>query len=115
MGKAKGTLVILTFNEIEGLREIFPLIPLDKIEEVFVIDGGSKDGTLEFFKKNKRKKVKTITVNLTQDEIDLLEAEKAFFADPKNKRKKWDYKDPEIHKRYKGGLMVKPKAAKRGY
>jgi glycosyltransferase involved in cell wall biosynthesis len=55
MGKAKGTLVILTFNEIEGLREIFPLIPLDKIEEVFVIDGGSKDGTLEFFKKNKMK------------------------------------------------------------
>ena len=69
----------------------------------------------EFFKKNKRKIAKTMTVNLTQDEIDLLEAEKAFFADPKNKRKKWDYKDPEIHKRYKGGLMVKPKAAKRGY
>ena len=65
--------------------------------------------------KNVPKKSKTMTVNLTQDEIDLLEAEKAFFADPKNKRKKWDYKDPEIHKRYKGGLMVKPQAAKRGY
>ena len=65
--------------------------------------------------KNVPKKSKTMTVNLTQDEIDLLAAEKEYFADPKNKRKKWDYMDPEIHKRYKGGLMVKPKAAKRGY
>ena len=65
--------------------------------------------------KNVPKKSETMTVNLTQDEIDLLAAEKEYFADPKTKRKKWDYKDPEIHKRYKGGLMVKPKAAKRGY
>ena len=77
----------------------------------------------EFFKKNKRKRAKTMTVNLTQDEIDLLEAEKAFFADPKNKRKRWDPDDPIFHKRakggavkrYKGGLMVAPKRAKRGY
>ena len=53
----------------------------------------------------------------------LLEAEKEYFADPKNKRKRWDPDDPIFHKRakggavkrYKGGLMVKPKAAKRGY
>ena len=65
--------------------------------------------------KNVPKKSKTMTVNLTQDEIDLLAAEKEYFSDPKNKRKKWDYKDPEIHKRFKGGLMVKPKRAKGGY
>ena len=52
-GKIKATLVILTLNEIEGLKKIFPLIPVNKISEVFAIDGGSKDGTLEFYKKNR--------------------------------------------------------------
>jgi len=70
------------------------------------------------FKKKKLKKTK----NTKELEL-LLEAEKEFFENPKNKRKKWDPDDPEFHKRakggivkkYKGGLMVKPKAAKRGY
>ena len=53
--KIDGTLVILTLNEIEGLKKIFPLIPINKISEVFGVDGGSKDGTLEFYKKNKVK------------------------------------------------------------
>jgi len=52
MSKNKGTLVILTLNEIEGLKEIFPRIPIDYIEEVFAVDGGSTDGTLEFYKQN---------------------------------------------------------------
>lgn len=51
--KTKGTLVILTLNEIEGLTAIYPLIPVDKFEEIFAIDGGSTDGTLDFYKKNK--------------------------------------------------------------
>ena len=74
-------------------------------------------------KKTKFKK-KKLGQGLTEKELELLlEAEKEFFDDPKNKRKKWDPDDPEFHKRakggivkrYKGGLMVKPKAAKRGY
>jgi|SRR3989344_6431929 len=52
MNKTKGTLVILTWNEIKGLKKIFPLIPKDEIDEVFAIDPGSKDGTLEFYKEN---------------------------------------------------------------
>ena len=66
----------------------------------------------------RREKIKKL-----KEEQELLEAEAEFFADPKNKRKKWDPDDPEFHKRakggivkkFKGGLMVKPKAAKRGY
>lgn len=53
--KIKGTLVILTLNEIEGIKKIYPLIPISKISEVFVIDGGSTDGTLKFYKQNKVK------------------------------------------------------------
>lgn len=46
----KTSLVVLTFNEIVGLREIFDKIPLDSVDEAFAIDGGSTDGTLEFFR-----------------------------------------------------------------
>jgi len=43
------TLVILTLNEIEGLRHVFPKIPPWCVDEVLAVDGGSTDGTLEFF------------------------------------------------------------------
>jgi glycosyltransferase involved in cell wall biosynthesis len=57
MKKINGTLVILTLNEIEGIQKIYPLIPVDKIGEVLAVDGGSTDGTLDFYKKNKVKVV----------------------------------------------------------
>lgn len=53
--KIEGSLIILTLNEIEGLKKLFPLIPINEIKEVFAVDGGSTDGTLEFFKKNRIK------------------------------------------------------------
>jgi len=42
-------LVILTWNEIEAVKALYDKIPKN-YDEVFVIDPGSKDGTLEFFK-----------------------------------------------------------------
>ena len=48
----KISLVILTLNEIIGLRKNFIKIPLDVVDEVFAIDGGSTDGSLEFYTEN---------------------------------------------------------------
>lgn len=45
----KSTLVILTLNEIEGVRVVYKNIPFSKIDEILVVDGGSRDGTIEFF------------------------------------------------------------------
>lgn len=50
MEEIKKTLVILTLNEIEGVKAIFDRIPVNAADEVLVIDGGSQDGTIEFFK-----------------------------------------------------------------
>lgn len=47
---AKSSLVILTLNEIEGVSALFEKIPFDTVDEYFVVDGGSTDGTVEFFK-----------------------------------------------------------------
>ena len=49
----KITLAILTLNEIMGLKKLFDKIPINHVDEVFAIDGGSTDGTVEFLKKNK--------------------------------------------------------------
>lgn len=46
---APRTLVLLTLNEIEGITALHPSIPYDCADEVFVVDGGSRDGTREFF------------------------------------------------------------------
>lgn len=46
------TLVILTKNEITGLKAMFNKIPLSCCKEVFAIDAQSKDGTVEFFKRH---------------------------------------------------------------
>jgi len=53
--KIKGTLVILTFNEIEGLNVLYDKIPFNKIDEVLVVDPGSTDGTLDFWKEKGQK------------------------------------------------------------
>ena len=38
-------LCLLTFNELEGCRRDVPLLPRAEFDEVFCVDGGSKDGT----------------------------------------------------------------------
>lgn len=44
------SLVLLSFNEIEAAPKVFESIPLSAAQEVFAVDGGSKDGTIEFLK-----------------------------------------------------------------
>jgi glycosyltransferase involved in cell wall biosynthesis len=46
--RLKRALVLLTFNEIEALPKIFDRIPLSAADDVFAVDGGSKDGTVAF-------------------------------------------------------------------
>lgn len=48
--RGKRLLVLLTFNEAEALPLIFDRLPLTAADEVLAIDGGSKDGTVEFLK-----------------------------------------------------------------
>ena len=48
--KKKATLVILNYNEIEGIKALHDKLPLNEIDEVFAIDPGSTDGSLDFLK-----------------------------------------------------------------
>ncbi len=51
MSKAKkrdAAIVLLTLNEIEGLKQLWDQIPLKAFREVVAVDGGSTDGTREF-------------------------------------------------------------------
>lgn len=41
-------LVLLTLNEIEGLRALWSDLPVSEFREVFAVDAGSTDGTREF-------------------------------------------------------------------
>lgn len=46
------TLIILTRNEINGLKSLIRKIPFEAVDEYFAVDYGSTDGTVEFFEKH---------------------------------------------------------------
>ncbi len=50
--KIKTSLIILTRNEITGMKALIKKIPFNKVDETMVIDFKSSDGTKEFVKKN---------------------------------------------------------------
>lgn len=48
----KTTLLVLTLNEIDGMKAIMPLIKREWCDQIIVVDGGSTDGTIEWSKEN---------------------------------------------------------------
>lgn len=46
----KISLVLLTLDELPGLEALFEKIPFDAVDEAFAVDGGSTDGTLDFYR-----------------------------------------------------------------
>lgn len=46
------TLLVLTLNEIEGMKTIMPRIGRDGVDQIIVVDGGSTDGTVEWARQN---------------------------------------------------------------
>ncbi|MGE0527802.1 MAG: glycosyltransferase family 2 protein [Bdellovibrionales bacterium] len=44
----KTTLLVLTLNEIEGMKAIMPDVDSSLFDQILVIDGGSTDGTVEW-------------------------------------------------------------------
>ena len=56
----RSALFISTFNEIEALPKQFPRIPISTFDEVYALDGGSTDGTLEFYEKNGIEVIKAV-------------------------------------------------------
>ena len=45
-------LCLITWNEIDGVKHDIPLIDKSKFEQIYCIDGGSTDGTVEYLEKN---------------------------------------------------------------
>ena len=44
----KVTLIIPTYNEVDGLRQIMPRVSPDWYDQIIIVDGNSTDGTVEF-------------------------------------------------------------------
>ena len=42
------SLILITWNELEGCKHDIPLIDRSQFDEIFCIDGGSTDGTVEY-------------------------------------------------------------------
>jgi len=49
----KTTLLVMTLNEIDGMKAIMPRIKLDWLDQIIIVDGGSTDGTIEWARANK--------------------------------------------------------------
>lgn len=46
----KTTLLVLTLNEIEGMKAIMPRVKKEWCDQIIIVDGGSTDGTIEWAK-----------------------------------------------------------------
>ena len=66
------TLLIPTLNEIEGMKRIMPQIRREWMDEIVVVDGGSRDGTVEYAESLGLKVVRQKKRGLRQGYIEAL-------------------------------------------
>ena len=48
----KTTLLVMTLNEVNGMKAIMPLVNISWVDQIIVVDGGSNDGTIEWATEN---------------------------------------------------------------
>src|SRR2546425_6718604 len=48
----KSTLLVMTLNEIDGMKAIMPQIKREWCDQIIILDGGSTDGTIEWAREN---------------------------------------------------------------
>ena len=44
----KTSLLVMTLNEIDGMKAIMPQVQPDWVDQIIIVDGGSTDGTIEW-------------------------------------------------------------------
>jgi glycosyltransferase involved in cell wall biosynthesis len=50
--QVKSTLIVMTLNEVDGVKVILPQINRAWVDQFLVVDGGSTDGTIEWCREN---------------------------------------------------------------